>query len=269
MTAADVLLLLASGALAGLLGGLFGIGGGVVVVPALYAVFGAMGVPDAERIKLAVGTSLATIIVTSARSLHGHSRSGLVEWRLLTRWAPFIAAGAVAGAGVATIVSATIMTLIFAVGIFGIGAQRLLAGRVSSRRIAALPGRAAQGALALGTGLVSALMGIGGGVIGVLLLTAFGRSVHAAVATAAGFGLAIALPGAFGFALAGQAAALPPGSVGYVNAPAFACVAALSAVTAPIGARLAHRLPATALSNGFAAYLLLTGALLLREALAA
>ena len=267
MSLAEVLSLAACGAFAGLLGGLFGIGGGVVVVPALYAVFGQMGVADAERMKLAVGTSLATIIVTSARSLSGHARSGLVDWGVLRVWGPFIALGALGGAALARVVAADALTTLFAVGILAIAIQRI-GGRRRARPGARLPSLPAQAMLGAGTGLVSALMGIGGGVIGVLLLTAFGRSVHAAVATAAGFGLVIALPGAVGFMLAGQGADVPPGSVGYVNLAGFACVAALSALTAPMGARLAHRLPADALSRAFAGYLAVTGVLLLREALA-
>lgn len=267
MSVEAVLLLMASGAFAGLLGGLFGIGGGVVVVPALYAVFGAMGVADAERIKLAVGTSLATIIVTSARSLAGHARSGRVDWAVLRVWGPFIAGGSLAGAALARVIAADVLTLVFAVGILVIAVQRLVWGRGEARAGATLPPVPVQAALGAGTGLLSALMGIGGGVIGVLLLTTFGRAVHVAIATAAGFGLVIAVPGAIGFMLAGQGAAVPPGSVGYVNLAGFAAVAALSALTAPLGAKLAHKLPATLLSRAFAGYLAVTGVLLLREAL--
>jgi uncharacterized membrane protein YfcA len=267
----SLLLLLGTGAFAGLLGGLFGIGGGVVIVPVLYAVFGAMDVSEAVRIKLAVGTSLATIVVTSARSLRAHHAAGRVEWPLLLRWAPFIAGGAAAGALLARVVSADVLTLVFALGILVIAVQRGLFGRDEARAEANLPPLSVQWTLAVGTGLASALMGIGGGVFGVLLLTAFGRSVHVAVATAAGFGLAIAVPGALGFALAGQGvgqgAGLPWGTVGLVSLPAFAAVAAASALTAPLGARLAHGLPARVLNRTFGAYLLVTGGLLLREAL--
>ena len=265
MSPESVLLLLAAGALAGTLGGLFGIGGGVVVVPVLYAVFAAMDVPEAVRIKLAVGTSLATIIVTSARSLRAHARTGRVDGRLLRAWAPFIASGAVLGAALARVLPASGLTLVFAIGVLMIGVQRLVA-RAEPREGASLPGVPLQRGLALGTGVLSSLMGIGGGVFGVLLLTRFGRSVHAAVATAAGFGLAIAVPGALGFLVLGTGEG-PWGTIGAVNLPAFGVVAAASALTAPFGARLAHALPARVLSRAFAAYLLVTGVLLLREAL--
>ena len=163
-------------------------------------------------------------------------------------------------------VSAEVLTVVFAVGVLFIAAQKAVSGRGEARPEGRLPGLPVQAGLAAGTGFLSSLMGIGGGVFGVLLLTAFGRSVHAAIATAAGFGFAIAVPGALGFVLAGQGAAVPPLSLGYVNLPAFACVAALSAVTAPMGARLAHRLPGPLLTRAFAAYLAVTGVLLLIEA---
>ena len=265
MSALGILLLAGAGALAGLLGGLFGIGGGVVVVPALYAAFGAMGVNDEVRMKLAVGTSLATILVTSARSLRAHHQARRVDWPVLRCWTPFIGLGALAGAALARVVSAEALTLLFAVGILSIAVQKVALGARRSRE-GRLPPRPVQAALGLSTGALSSLMGIGGGVFGVLLLTMFGRSVHVAVATAAGFGLAIAVPGALGFMAAGSGVPVPPHAIGFVHVPAFLVVAAASALTAPYGARLAHRLPARLLNRAFAGYLLLTGVLLLREA---
>lgn len=264
MTLAAALLLFGAGTAAGLLGGLFGIGGGVVVVPALYAVLTALDVPEDARIKLAIGTSLATIIVTSLRSLRAHARTGRVDAPLLRAWAPFIAVGAVLGAGLARIAPPEGLTGFFALGIGLIGVQRLLGGG-GGRPGAGLPTVPIQRTLAFGTGTLSSLMGIGGGVFGVLLLTRFGRTTHEAVATAAGFGLAIAVPGALGFLLLGGGEG-PWGTVGAVNLPAFVLVAAGSALTAPLGARLAHAVSAAVLSRGFAAYLLVTAVLLLREA---
>ena len=270
MTVGAILLLLGAGALAGLLGGLFGIGGGVVVVPALYAVLTAMAVPEDSRIKLAIGTSLATIVITSMRSLRAHLRTGKVDTDLLRRWAPFIAGGAVVGAGIARVAPADGLILFLALGLLTIGLQRMLAGggsRVGGR----LPSAPMQRGLAVLTGTASSLMGIGGGVFGVLLLTRFGRSVHVAVATAAGFGLAIAVPGALGFAALGQGregAGAPDFTLGYVYLPGLVLVAGVSALTAPLGARVAHALPAALLARGFALYLIATGVLLMREALA-
>ena len=266
MTLGAILLLLGAGALAGLLGGLFGIGGGVVVVPALYAVLTAMDVPEDSRIKLAIGTSLATIVITSARSLRAHLRTGRVDTDLLRRWAPFIAGGAVAGAALARVAPPDGLTLFLAFGLLMIGVQRLFAGK-GARAGGTLPGAILQRVLAMATGTASSLMGIGGGVFGVLLLTWFGRPVHVAVATAAGFGLAIAVPGTLGFVVLGQGADAPPFTLGYVYGPGMVLVAGVSALTAPLGARAAHALPAPVLTRGFALYLLATGVLLTREAL--
>lgn len=247
-----------------MLGGLFGIGGGVVIVPVLYLVFTQGGADPSIAMKTAVGTSLATIIITSFRSLRAHHKRGAVDFDVLRRWGPFIALGAVAGALLARVISGDLLLSLFAIGIFGIAIQRLRGARKTSRAIT-IP-EPAQRALAFGTGLVSALMGIGGGVIGVILLTLQGKSMHQAVATAAGFGAAIALPGALGFMLAGIGQGALDGAIGFVHLPGFLAVALGTMVFAPIGAKLAHSLSADLLSKVFGVYLLLSGVLLVREA---
>ena len=265
-------LMLGVGLFAGLIGGLFGIGGGVVIVPALYTVFGALGVEDDLRIKIAVGTSLATIIVTSWRSVSTHHKHGAVDVSLLRQWAPWIGAGAVFGAVLARYVEADFLTVFFAVGIMALAIQKGFfppQEKDSASGLAPVPGGAMPAVLGSGTGLVSSLMGIGGGIIGVVILTSFGRTIHQAIATSAGFGLAIAVPGAAGFMLAGWGAAgLPPLSLGFVSLPAFAAIALMTAMTAPVGARIAHRLDKKWLNRIFAGYMLLTGVLLLRDVLA-
>jgi len=274
-TALLLALLLAAGAFAGVVAGLFGIGGGVVIVPALYAVFGYLGVDEAVRMHAAIGTSLSTIIVTSLRSLGAHGRRGAVDGAVLRAWGPWIAGGAVAGAAVADAVSAQLLTLVFAGGAAAVAGRNAFlaltsgtAGRRAPGPESPLPGGAARAALAGGTGFFSSLLGIGGGVIGVAIMTAFGRPIHQAVGTASGFGVAIAAPGTLGFALAGWGApGLPPASLGYVNLAGFAAIAAMTAVTAPLGARLAHALSHRTLSAVFAVYLALTAALLVRDAL--
>ena len=219
----EYLLLVLSGAFAGILGCLFGIGGGIVIVPVLYWVFTGNGVDPDTATKMAVGTSLATIIVTSIRSLNAHRQRGSVDFSVLRGWIPFISLGAIFGALVARVVSGKALLLLFAIGVIGIGLHRLFGKREGGRVFHFSP--AAERALAGGTGIFSAMMGIGGGVIGVLLLTFAGRPIHLAVGTASGFGVAIAVPGAIGFALLGLGANTPATAIGYVHLPGLAAVA--------------------------------------------
>ncbi|MBD0427168.1 sulfite exporter TauE/SafE family protein [Aquisalinus flavus] len=257
------------GLFAGFLAGLFGIGGGIVIVPALYAVFGLVGVPEEERIKAAVATSLATIIVTSLRSVTAHMKHGAVDMDLLKRWAPWIGLGAIVGAVAARFIPAEALTLIFALGALGVAIRRGLFRTREVPRASALapvPGGPVAAALGGGIGFLSSLMGIGGGVLGVIVLTAYGRTIHQAIATSAGFGLAIAVPGTLGFIGAGWGiTGLSPLSIGYVSLPAFALIAVMTFLTAPLGASLAHRLDKGLLNRVFAIYLGVTALLLLRD----
>ncbi|NRA30892.1 MAG: sulfite exporter TauE/SafE family protein [Parvularculaceae bacterium] len=257
-------LLALTGAFAGTLGGLFGIGGGVVIVPVLFVVFTAGGADPEIAMKTAVGTSLATIIVTSTRSIRAHHQRGAVDFSVLRVWGPFIALGAVLGALAARVISGEILLAVFAVGVIGIAIQKLIGRSEQSRTLTFSP--AVERGLATGVGLFSALMGIGGGVIGVLILTLAGRPMHQAVGTASGFGLAIAVPGALGFALLGLGQGALPWAIGFVHGPAFLAVALGTAIFTPLGAALAHKLSAKRLSAVFGVYLLITGLLLLREA---
>lgn len=259
-----IILLVLTGAFAGTLGGLFGIGGGVVIVPVLYFIFTQSGADPEVATKTAIGTSLATIIVTSYRSIRAHARRGAVDFEILKRWGPFISIGAVAGALLARVVSGEVLLAFFAIGIFGIAIEKIRGG-TAVRRAIDLPSWV-QRTLAGLTGLFSSLMGIGGGVIGVILLQLQGKTIHQAVATAAGFGMAIALPGTMGFALLGLGQNELEGAVGFVHAVGFVSVALGTLIFAPIGAGLAHRLSAARLSAVFGVYLLVTSVILLREA---
>lgn len=267
-----VAVMLGVGLFAGFIGGLFGIGGGVVIVPALYTAFGLQGVDDMVRIKLAVGTSLATIIITSWRSVRTHLSHGMVDVDLLKSWAPWIAGGAAFGALAARHADAQFLSVFFALGIIVLALQKIFFPPKEHKEKAALAPVPKGGVPVLvggGVGLASSLMGIGGGVLGVIILTGYGRTIHQAIATAAGFGLAIAVPGAAGFVLAGLGAVgLPAFSLGFVYLPAFAGIAMMTALTAPIGARFAHQLDKTWLNRIFAAYMLITGVLLLGDVLA-
>lgn len=257
--------LAAAGAGAGFIGGLFGVGGGVILVPALFYLFGVLGTPDEVRAHAAVATSLSTIIATSFRSLAAHRAAGAVDAVVLKAWTPWIAVGAAIGAVLAGVLDGAALLAVFGVAALVIAAQMAFG---SPTPIAAeLPKGAARAGLGGLLGLLSAMMGIGGGAFGVLLMTVFGRPIRQAVATASGFGAAIAVPATIGYAIAGWGVhGLPPGSVGYVNAPGFLALAALTAITAPVGARLAHSMPQRSLRRAFAAFLAITALNMLWEA---
>lgn len=258
--------LIAAGLAAGFVGGLFGIGGGIVIVPALYFVFTALGVDEAVRMHVAVGTSLSTIIATSWRSLATHTKAGAVDFELLRSWIPWISLGALIGAAVAGLVNTEVLLIVFGGGLLLIAAQMGLANP-NWRLFAELPGGIARAGIAGALGLLSAMMGIGGGAIGVTVMTLCGRPIHQAVATASGFGAAIAIPAVIGYAITGWAReGLPPFSLGFVNVPGFVFLALLTTITAPIGARLAHRLPQLTLKRAFAVVLAVIAANMLRAA---
>jgi uncharacterized membrane protein YfcA len=261
-----VLALTAAGLFAGFVGGLFGIGGGAVVVPALYLVFSALGVDESVRMHVAVGTSLSTIVSTSWRSLSTHMKAGAVDMSVLRTWGPWITAGAIAGAAIAGFVDNEVLLIVFGGGLLLIAAQMAF-GSPNWRVYHDLPTGAARAGIAGGIGVLSAMMGVGGGAFGVTVMTLCGRPIHQAVATASGFGAAIALPAAVGYIVAGWSrAGLPPYSLGFVSVPGFIVLALLTAITAPIGARLAHRLPVLILRRAFAIFLALVALNMLRAA---
>jgi len=258
-----------AGLFAGLVAGLFGVGGGVVIVPALYYAQAALGYPEQTRMHVAVATSLATIIATSIRSVMAHNRKGAVDWAVLRAWSPWIVVGALAGAFVADAAPGRALTGFFGAAALLIAAQ-LFFGRPGWTLADDMPRGAARAGLGGGMGLASALMGIGGGTFGVLLMTLCGRSIHKAVGTAAGFGVAIGAPAAAGFVIAGWGRPdLPPFSLGYVSAAGFLLISVFTVAMAPVGAALAHRLDGALLRRLFAIGLSLTAASLLYEALLA
>lgn len=261
-----LLAVLAAGFASGFAAGLFGIGGGIVTVPALYAVFRSFGVADSPSLKTAIGTSLAVIIVTSLRSLAEHRRAGQVDMRILAAWAPWIALGAASGGVLARWIPAGALGVVFAAGALWFGGRRLFGprGRGAGGEQRDLTAKRIHIPLSLGAGLFASLLGLGGGAIGVMVMTWAGRSIHQAVATASGFGVAVAVPGAAAFLISGLGyEGLPPFSVGFVNLAAFAAMAAASAVAAPLGARLAHRTEGGLLSKLFGAYVLLAAGALI------
>lgn len=264
-----LLALAAAGAVSGFAGGLFGIGGGIVSVPALYAVFRATGVADAIALKSAIGTSLAVIVVTSVRALGAHRRTGLVDRDVLLAWTPWIALGAALGGVAADLVPKEALAIIFGLGAGGFGLRRLTRRRDKtpepSNSMTSLGVRIPVG---IGAGAFSGMMGLGGGAVGVMAMTAAGRSLHSAVATASGFGIAVAAPGVVALMVRGLGVeGLPIASIGYVSLPAFALMGAASAATAPFGARTAHRTDPALLPTIFGAYIMLAAAALVADVL--
>ncbi len=265
-----LLALLAAGAIAGLSSGLFGVGGGFVVVPALLLVFGMLLDAGPHDLHVAIGTSLATIIVTSVRAVQAHHRRGAVDFAILKDWAPWLTLGVIGGLAIASAANTGTLMLLFATGVLLYAFYFLRpALAVKRERYYAFPVGIGRAALASGLAGFSALLGIGGGTPFVVTMVVCGRSVHEAVATAAGVGFVIAVPGAIGFALLGLGQSeLPPGSLGYVNLPAFAVIAAMAIFTAPLGARLAHSLSEYHLRRAFGLYLLVISALMYNKYLA-
>ncbi|MGY6661627.1 MAG: sulfite exporter TauE/SafE family protein [Glycocaulis sp.] len=260
-----LLTLLAVGAFAGLIAGLFGIGGGVVMVPAMYYTLVFLGYPE-HAMHAAVGTSLAVIVITSARSVLAHAKKGAVDFGVLKTWCPWIVLGALAGSAVAGAIPTRGLVFIFAITALLLSLQFFF-GRADWKIGDDLPGQPVRALLAGTIGIMSALMGIGGGVFGVTLLTVFGRSIHVAVATAAGFGVAIGFPAALGFVITGwNVADRAPFSLGFVSMPGFALLAITAVFVTPLGASLAHRLNAARLRQAFAIGLALVALNMLRSA---
>ena len=250
--------LVAAGLVGGLIAGLFGVGGGTVIVPALFYAFEVLGLGGESNLHVAIGTSLATIVATSWRSLKAHREHGAVDEVVLKTWTPWVALGGLIGAGVAGFTSMEGLAIVYGVCLMLIAAQMgLLPERFALRRD--MPtgwGRRVTGTV---IGGLSAMMGIGGGSFGGLTMTLCGRPIHQAVATASGFGLAIGAAASLGFVVFGwDAGGRPPLSLGYVNIPAAVVMGLLTTAVAPYGARLAHRLNKTTLRRVFAIYLLLT-----------
>ncbi|EXS70226.1 sulfite exporter TauE/SafE family protein [Sphingobium sp. Ant17] len=263
-----LLSMLAAGLFAGFAAGIFGIGGGFVVVPALFVVLPLLGGTPEAIAHVAIGTSAATIIVTSIRSLLSHAKRGAVEFEILKSWAPWIILGDGVGVLLAGHVDGHILTMIFAGGVFLMSLNFLLP-KVGDKVISQdMPSGIARVGIAGGLGTFSALLGIGGGTIAIMVMTLCGRSIHRAIATASGVGTLIAIPSAIGFALIGlKESGLPWGSLGYVNVPATLAIASMSVLTAPLGVAVAHALPAKPLKKIFGVYLIVIAFVMFRNAL--
>jgi len=251
-------LIIVAGFVTGILAGLFGIGGGALIVPVLYEVFGVLGVPDEVRFQLCVGTSTAIIVPTNILSYRTHRDKGAVMMDVLRAWAIPSVIGVAAGSAIAAFAPASVLKLAFVL-IGGVIAFKLLAGRDDWRLAADLPGRPGMIGYGLFVGLCASLMGISGGSIANMILTLHGKSMHKAVATSAGLGVPITIAGTIGYMLAGlpKQALMPPLSIGFVSLIGFALMAPVASFTAPYGARLAHALSKRRLEIAFGIFLLI------------
>ena len=254
-----LLTLSAAGALAGITAGLFGNGGGFVVVPALVFVFSLLGDASADLIFVAIGTSLATIVISSARAVQAHRSRGAVDFDVLKSWAGWLIIGVFLGIAIASIANSKQLYGVFAVGVFCYALYFLFPALLGPSRAAfSMPTGLPRAGLASFLGGFSSLLGIGGGTITVITMVSCKRPIYQAVATASGVGFIIGLAGAIGFIFLGIGKPnLPFGSVGYVNLPALITVGTASIMTAPIGARWAHSLVENILKRLFGIYLIL------------
>ncbi|MFN7024867.1 MAG: sulfite exporter TauE/SafE family protein [Pseudorhizobium sp.] len=251
-----IIALAAAGVLAGVLAGMFGIGGGAILVPIFFHVFGILHVPEEVRMHLALGTSLAIIVPTSIRSFMAHRQRGAVDTQLLKDWVVAVPLGTLLAAGIAAVASSTELQLIFALIALGL-ALRMIFNRASWQLGTDLPGNPIKFAVGMAIGVLSGLMGIGGGVLNNTFMTLYGRSIHQAVATSAGVGVLISLPGLLGYLLAGWGKpGLPPFSTGYINWLAVALLIPITLSVAPLGARLAHAMTKRQLEIGFGLFLI-------------
>ncbi|MEL7344345.1 MAG: sulfite exporter TauE/SafE family protein [Pseudomonadota bacterium] len=254
------ILLAATGAVGGVMAGLFGIGGGAILVPMLSIAFGLLGVADAHIAHLSVATSMAIILPTAIRSYRAHRAHGAGDPEVLRAWLFWVPAGVIAAAFVLRLVPGDALRLIFAV-FASVIAIKMLFNRASWKIADDLPGPRARNGVGFGIGVLSTFMGIGGGNLNNLFMTLYGRPLHQAVATSAGLGAIIAVPAVLGYVAAGWGVAgLPAFTVGYIHWLAVLLVAPFSMLTAPFGARLAHAMSARALEVAFGVFLILVAA---------
>lgn len=249
----DLPLLLVAGAVAGTLAGLLGIGGSIIIVPIVTLLFETQGLAHGLAIKMALGTSLATIIITSLSSIYTHHYKGAVDWGLFKTMAPGALVGSLIGAWLADLIPGEILYIAFILFMFIVSAQMVLS-RVSAHR--SLPGRLGLTGFSTGVGIISALMGIGGGSMNVPFLSFCGVPIKRSIATAAAIGFPVSVSATLGYIVGGRnESGLPPVSLGYVNLPVFGSVVAASLLFAPLGAMLAHKLPNQLLRRLFAIFL--------------
>lgn len=254
------------GSFTGVAAGLLGIGGGMVLVPFITMLLSPRGFPIDIVVKVAIATSLTTILFTSLSSVRAHHKRGAVRWEIVRALAPGMVIGSLAGAQVAHLLKGNLLAVTFAVFVGFMATQMLFKREVRADRV--LPG--APGMFGAGgiIGVISAIVGAGGGFVTVPFLTRSNVTIHEAVATSAACGFPIALAGTLGYIIAGWNLELPAGTIGYVYLPALICIVATSILTAPLGARIAHALSVAGLKRVFALLLYALCAYMLWKGLA-
>ncbi|MEY9769048.1 putative membrane protein YfcA [Sinorhizobium fredii] len=251
------LALAAAGVVSGVLAGLFGVGGGAILVPVFFQVFGLLGVDDAERMHLSVGTSTAIIVPTSVRSFLLHYRRGVVDTALLRNWILAIPLGAILATVIAAYVSSETLRLVFAAIALAV-ALRMIFNRATWRLGTELAKNPIRWLVGVVIGVLSGLMGVGGGVLNNTFMTLYNRPIHQAIATSSGVGVLISIPGLFGYIWAGWGEpGLPPLSTGFVNWIAVGLIIPVSLLVAPLGVRLAHAMDRRQLEAGFGIFMIL------------
>ncbi len=250
--------IVAAGAVTGVLAGLFGIGGGAIIVPVLYELFRVLGVPDDVRMQLCVGTSIAIIVPTTIRSYYAHKVRGAVIAEVVRLWTVPSIIGVAVGAATATFATGTVFKVAFVLFAWFIAARLLLGGNRWDLGTE-LPGNGLMRIYGFITGLCSSLVGIGAGAVSNAVLTMYGRPMPQVVATATGIGVPITIAGTVGYMLAGwpHMAQMPPLSIGFVSLLGFALMAPVSSFTSSYGVRLAHWMPKRKLEIGFGIFMLL------------
>jgi uncharacterized membrane protein YfcA len=261
------LLLVAVGALSGFLAGLFGVGGGAILVPVFYECFRLAGVPLEVRMPLCIGTSLAIIIPTSVRSYQAHYARGAVDMEILKRWWLPVLTGVIAGSVIARYAPERLFRIVFVMLAWS-AAARLLLGRESWKFGGDFPQGPLMKIYGFSVGLLSTLMGIGGGLLSNLLMTFYGRPIHQAVATSSALAVLISIPGALGYVYAGWPAAVRypdvaalqlPFAIGYISLIGAVLVMPTGLLTAPLGVKVAHAMSKRTLEMAYGSYLFIVG----------
>ena len=254
----EILFLLASGAVAGMFAGLLGIGGGIIIVPVLAMVFTSQGVSIDVLMHVSIGTSLATIVITSLSSIRAHQKHQAIDWQVVRVITIGLFIGGFIGAAAAKLIAGQDLKLIFSIFMFLIAAQMYFGNTTKPHRtLPAKPGMILAG---ISIGTVSSLMGVGGGSMSVPFFTWCNMSIRNAVATSSAVGFPIAVAGTIGFIVTGWAEAeRPVMSLGYVNLPALISIVVASVLSAPLGAWIAHRISPIILKRIFAGFLVILG----------